>query len=210
MESLPIKGEPKLFLAMGETHMQWQDGKCRCCWANPKNPVYLRYHDSQWGVPVYDDEQLFEMLILELFQSGLSWECVLNKREAFRAAFDGFDPQKICGYDAQKVENLLADPGIIRNQRKIRAAITNARVFLEIQREKGSFSDYLWGWTQGRIIAETGKTCSSLSDAIAKDLKKRGMQMVGSTTIYAYLQAVGVLWGHEEGCFLYHADVSLR
>ena len=120
--------------------MEWKDGKTRCKWANPDNDLYLQYHDQEWGIPVYDDHKLFEMLILECFQAGLSWECVLNKREAFRKAFDGFDLDKVCTYDEEKMENLRQNPGIIRNRLKIRAAVGNARVFREIQKEYGSFS----------------------------------------------------------------------
>ena len=183
--------------------MEWKDGKCRCRWANPENPVYIRYHDTQWGRAVHEDRELFEMLLLETFQAGLSWECVLKKREHFREVFDGFDPEKICRYDEAKCEALAQDPGIIRNRKKIAAAVKNAGIFLEIQRRWGSFDAYLWHWTEGSVIRETGKTTSALSDAISKDLKKQGMSFVGSTVIYAYLQAVGVIWGHEESCFLY-------
>lgn len=185
--------------------MEWNDGKTRCGWCSPGNPVYIEYHDHEWGIPVHDDHKLFEMLILEGFQAGLSWECVLNKREAFRKAFDGFDAEVISRYDDRKLEALRNDPGIIRNRRKISAARTNAKVFLEIQQECGSFAEYLWGWTGGQVIRETGKTTSALSDAISKDLKKRGMKFVGSTIIYAYLQAVGVIFSHEPDCFM--ADI---
>ena len=182
--------------------MEWIDGKRRCRWANPKNERYIRYHDEEWGVLVYDDQKLFEMLILECFQAGLSWECVLNKREAFREAFDDFDLNKICDYDERKLESLRNDPGIIRNRLKIRAAVTNAQIFREIQQEYGSFSAYLWHWTDGRIIYENTLATSPLSDEISKDLKKRGMKFVGTTVVYAYLQAVGVINSHEDGCFL--------
>ncbi len=186
--------------------MQCPDKKCRCSWVNPRNKRYIRYHDRQWGVPVYRDQRLFEMLILECFQAGLSWECVLNKQEAFVKAFEGFDPERVCTYGEEKVEELMENPGIIRNRRKIRAAVTNARVFLEIQREFGSFSSYLWGWTRGKILYEQGLTHSELSDALSADLKKRGMKFVGTTIVYAYLQAVGVIDSHEAGCFLEHRD----
>ncbi len=185
--------------------MEWSDGKIRCRWANPKNERYLRYHDEEWGVPVHDDRKLFEMLILECFQAGLSWECVLNKREAFRKVFDSFDPEKVCAYDAGKMEELRNNPGIIRNRLKIQAAVTNARVFRKIQEEWGCFSDYLWHWTGGRVIYEKGRTSSELSDAVSSDLKKRGMKFVGTTVVYAYLQAVGVVYSHEDGCFLEHS-----
>lgn len=184
--------------------MEWKDGRIRCKWANPKNEIYLHYHDREWGVPVRDDQRLFEMLILECFQAGLSWECVLNKREAFRRAFDGFDLEKVCAYGEEKVEELCQDKGIIRNRRKIQAAVTNARVFQEIQESCGSFSDYLWHWTDGQVICEKDKVSSPLSDAVSKDLKKRGMRFVGTVTVYAYLQAVGVIYAHEEGCYLEH------
>ena len=182
--------------------MEWTDRKIRCRWANPKNERYIRYHDEEWGVLVHDDRKLFEMLILECFQAGLSWECVLNKRDAFREAFDGFYLEKICTYDENKLEALQNNPGIIRNRLKIQAAVTNAQVFRMIQQECGSFSEYLWHWTDGKVIYETGRTSSELSDSISKDLKKRGMKFVGTTVIYAYLQAVGVIYSHEPGCFL--------
>ena len=182
--------------------MEWKDKKIRCWWANPKNETYNHYHDKEWGVPVYDDRLLFEMLVLEGFQAGLSWECVLNKREAFRLAFDNFDLEMVCGYQEDDVEKLMKNPGIIRNRRKIQAAVKNAWVFREIQREFQSFSNYLWQWTEGEVIYEKGKTCSELSDKVSKDLKKRGMKFVGTTIIYAYLQAVGVIYSHETGCFL--------
>ena len=181
--------------------MEWNDGKMRCRWANPKNPLYVQYHDKEWGVPVYDDHKLFEMLILESFQAGLSWECVLNKREAFREAFDNFDLDMVCAYDEDKMNALSQNPGIIRNRLKIRAAVNNARIFRAIQAEYGSFSVYLWHWTQNQIVYEIGVTSSPLSDAISKDLKKRGMKFVGTVIIYSYLQAVGVINSHEEGCF---------
>ena len=186
--------------------MEWTDGKIRCRWANPKNERYIRYHDEEWGVPVHDDHKLFEMLILECFQAGLSWECVLNKQDAFREAFDGFDLDKVCTYDEDKLEALRNNPGIIRNRLKIQAAVINARLFREIQKEFGSFYEYLWHWTDGKVVYEIGRTSSVLSDSISKDLKKRGMKFVGTTVIYAYLQAVGVIYSHEPGCFLVHRE----
>ena len=181
--------------------MKCADGKMRCCWANPKNERYICYHDEEWGVPVHDDQKLLEMLILECFQAGLSWECVLNKRDAFRKAFDGFDLEKICAYHEDKLEMLRNNPEIIRNRLKIQAAVINAQAFCKIQKEYGSFSEYLWHWTDGRVIQETGKTSSELSDTISKDLKKYGMKFVGTTVVYAYLQAIGVIWSHEDECF---------
>ena len=182
--------------------MNWADDKCRCRWANPKNDRYIRYHDEEWGVPVYDDHKLFEMLILEGFQAGLSWECVLNKQPAFEEAFDGFDLDKICEYKEEKLLELQNNPGIIRNKLKIKAAVRNDLVFREIQKEYGTFAEYLWKWTKGQVIYENDKTTSELSDAISADLKKRGMTFVGSTIIYSYLQAVGVIYSHEPGCYL--------
>lgn len=174
----------------------------RCGWVNMKNPLYIRYHDQEWGVPQHDDRALFELLILEGFQAGLSWECVLNKREHFRRAYDGFDPEKVSRYDEDKIQRLLADPGIIRNRLKVRASVANAKVFLEIQKEFGSFDAYLWGFTGGETVSESYdvRTTSPLSDGISKDLKKRGMRFVGSTVIYSYLQAVGVIDGHGPEC----------
>lgn len=186
--------------------MEWEDGKVRCRWANPKNKRYICYHDEEWGVPVYDDHKLFEMLVLESFQAGLSWECVLNKQEAFRQAFDGFDLDKVCAYGEERLQELQENPRIIRNRRKIQAAVTNARAFREIQREFRSFSDYIWHWTEGKIIYEKECSSSELSDRISEDLKKRGMKFVGTTIIYAYLQAIGVIYSHEEGCFLEHIN----
>lgn len=180
----------------------WADGKARCRWANPANARYVEYHDREWGVPEHDDGKLFEMLILEGFQAGLSWECILNRREGFREAFDGFDPEKVAAYDEKKLAELLADPRIIRNRLKIAAAPVNAHAFLEIQREYGSFGSYLWSHTGGEVIYETGLASSPLSDGISRELKRRGMKFVGSTIIYAYLQAVGVINSHEDGCFL--------
>ena len=146
--------------------MEWTDGKTRCFWANPKNERYIRYHDEEWGVPVYDDHKLFEMLILECFQAGLSWECVLNKQEAFREAFDDFDLDKVCDYDDEKMADLRENSGIIRNRLKIRAAVGNARVFRDIQKEYQSFSNYIWHWSDGKVIHEVGLASSPLSDKI--------------------------------------------
>lgn len=184
--------------------MEWKDGKIRCRWANPENERYLRYHDEEWGVPVYDDHKLFEMLVLEAFQAGLSWECVLNKWEAFREAFDDFDLDKVCAYGEDRMQELQENKGIIRNKRKIQAAVTNARVFREIQQEFRSFSNYIWHWTEGRVVYEKDCARSELSDRISKDLKKRGMKFTGTVMVYAYLQAIGVINSHETGCFLEH------
>lgn len=179
----------------------------RCAWVNLTNPLYVRYHDEEWGVPLHDDRALYELLILETFQAGLSWECVLNKREAFRQAFDGFDVQKVAAYDDAKLEALMQNPAIIRNRRKLTAAVKNSRIFLDIQQEFGSFDAYLQGLTGGKTYCEeyTLRTTSPLSDAASADLKRRGMTFVGSTIIYSYLQACGVINGHGKECDKYKA-----
>ncbi len=182
--------------------MKYADQKSRCSWANPKNPRYIQYHDEEGGGPVHEDKLLFEMLILESFQAGLTWECVLNKKEAFYRAFDGFDLETVCGYDEEKMEALRQDAGIIRNRLKIKAAVNNARIFKEIAAEYGSFDKYLWGYTEGQVVYENDQVSSPLSDAVSGDLIKRGMKFVGTTIIYAYLQAVGVIYSHEDGCYL--------
>ncbi len=179
----------------------------RCKWVNMNNPVYINYHDSEWGRPCYDDAYLFEMLVLESFQAGLSWECILNKREAFRSAFDKFDYKKVAQYTDEKIEELANNADIVRNRLKIKAAVRNAGVFLSVQKEFGSFSNYIWGFTGGRqVINRDGavRGDSSLSDAVSKDLKKRGMKFVGSVIIYSFLQAVGVIDDHEPDCFCCH------
>ena len=179
------------------------DNKVRCKWCNLKNELYVKYHDEEWCRPNFDDKYLFEMLILESFQAGLSWECILNKREEFRKAFDGFDIDKICNYDDKKIEELLANEKIVRNKLKIKASINNSKIFKQIQKEYGSFYNYLKTYTNSRTIYEINKTTSNLSDNISKDLRKRGMKFVGSTIIYSYLQAIGVIYSHDEKCFLY-------
>ena len=173
----------------------------RCKWVNLKNEIYVKYHDEQWGEPIYDDKKLFEMLILETFQAGLSWECVLNKRESFRKAFDDFDLEKICKYDNNKEAELLQNSSIIRNKLKIKATINNAKIFKEIQKEYKTFSNYIWKFTNNQIIYENDKTSSKLSDTISNDLRKRGMKFVGTTIIYSYLQSIGIINSHEDNCF---------
>lgn len=180
----------------------------RCKWCNLENPLYVKYHDEEWGKLNTNDSYLFEMLILESFQAGLSWECVLNKREAFKEAYDDFDIQKIIHYDDKKIEELRDNPKIIRNKLKIKASISNAKIFLDIQKEYTSFYNYLCTFTHNKIIYEAHKTTSDLSDTISKDLKKRGMKFVGSTIIYSYLQAIGIINSHEEDCFLYKSKVT--
>lgn len=183
----------------------------RCSWVEGKSELYIRYHDEEWGVSLHDDEKLFEMLLLECFQAGLSWITILNKREAFRAAFDGFDREKIVGYGEDKIEELMQNTGIIRNRGKICAAVANARIYGEIQQEYGSFADYLWGFTDGQVIRNQDdqfRDRTALSDAVSQDLKRRGMKYVGSVTIYSYLQAAGVVNDHAMNCACYLAPIS--
>ncbi len=177
--------------------------KTRCKWCNLENPNYVKYHDLEWGVANFDDTYLFEMLILESFQAGLSWECVLNKREDFRIAYDNFDLKKVILYGDKKIEELLNNQQIIRNRLKIKASIQNAKVFMQIQEEFSSFAVYLKSIVGEKTIYEVGLSSSQISDKLSKDLQKRGMTFVGTTIIYAYLQAIGVINSHEEDCFLY-------
>ena len=179
----------------------------RCAWCNLQNELYVQYHDCEWGKLRLDDDYLFEMLLLESFQAGLSWECVLNKREDFRKAYDQFDVVKISQYDLKKQEELRNNPKIIRNRLKIKASVSNAKVFLEIQKEFGSFQNYLKTFWDGNVIIENDKVTNELSDAISKDLKKRGMTFVGSTIIYSYLQAIGIINSHFSNCYLYRGEL---
>ena len=178
--------------------------KIRCRWCNLNNEAYVRYHDEEWCRPCFDDKYLYEMLILESFQAGLSWECVLNKRESFRTAYDNFDIHKVISYDENKINELMNDKGIIRNRRKICASIKNSKIFKDICGEYGSFYNYLKTFTEGKIIYEISKTTNDLSDRISKDLQKRGMTFVGSVIIYSYLQAIGVIYSHDKDCYLYN------
>ncbi len=175
----------------------------RCKWCNLNNPLYVNYHDQEWGTPIYEDKKLFELLILESFQAGLSWECILNKRENFKKAYDNFNIDKIVNYDEAKINELIQNPNIIRNKLKIKASINNAKIFKKIANEYGSFAKYIWSFTNGQIIYEIGKSSSELSDKISKDLKDKGMSFVGTTIIYAYLQAIGIINSHEQNCFKY-------
>ena len=172
----------------------------RCSWVNLDNPLYVKYHDEEWCVPKYDDHELFELLILEMFQAGLSWECILNKRENFREAFDNFDFKVISKYGEDKVNKLLNNKGIIRNKLKINAAINNAKIFMDIKKEYGSFSKYIWSFTNNKVVKGRHETNNALSDTISKALKQRGMKFVGTTIIYSYLQAIGVINDHEKEC----------
>jgi len=183
--------------------------KHRCGWCLGDD-LYETYHDEEWGVPIYDDAKLFEFLILETFQAGLSWITVLRKRENFRKAFDNFDYTIVANYNQTKIDSLLQDSGIIRNKLKILATITNAQAFMKIQEEFGSFSSYIWAFVDGKPIKNNFKSINQLpantplSDAISKDLKKRGFKFVGSTVIYAHMQATGIVNDHEINCFRYH------
>lgn len=183
--------------------------KTRCPWCG-EDPLYVAYHDTEWGVPVKDDKTLFEFLILETFQAGLSWITVLKKRENFRKAFDDFDYKKVANYADAKIESLLKDEGIIRNKLKVRAAVTNAQAFMEIQKEFGSFSKYIWGFTNGKPIKNKWKSMkdvpanTTLSDTISKDLKKRGFKFVGTTVVYAHMQATGMVNDHITSCYRYN------
>ena len=179
----------------------------RCKWCNLKNPKYIAYHDEEWGVPNFEDHYLYEMLILESFQAGLSWECVLNKRDAFRKSYDNFDLDKVCAYDEQKISELLENKEIIRNKLKINASINNSRIFREMLQEYGTFYNYLKQFMKDEIIYETDKTTNDLSDSISKDLQKRGMKFVGSTIIYSYLQAIGMIYSHDRDCYLYKMEL---
>jgi DNA-3-methyladenine glycosylase I len=186
------------------------ENKKRCQWVPLDNPLYITYHDEEWGVPVHDDRLLFEFLLLEGAQAGLSWITILKKRENYRAAFDNFDPQKVARYGQEKIDALLQDSGIIRNRLKITAAVQNARAFLEIQAEFGSFDAFIWNFVQGKPLINRWKNLQEipaktpLSDTISKELKKRGFKFVGSTIIYAHMQATGMVNDHTTDCFRYH------
>jgi DNA-3-methyladenine glycosylase I len=181
----------------------------RCTWCEGLYDDYVRYHDEEWGVPVHDDREHFEFLILEGAQAGLSWSTILQRREGYRKAFADFDPEVVAKYDERKYESLLQDPSIIRNRLKIKSAINNAKRFLEVQKEFGSFDTYIWRFTDGKPLINTWEKMSDipakteLSDKVSKDLKKRGFNFVGSTIIYAHLQATGIVNDHEVSCFRY-------
>ncbi|HZQ96836.1 MAG TPA: DNA-3-methyladenine glycosylase I [Candidatus Sulfotelmatobacter sp.] len=185
---------------------QWSDGRTRCTWAKGEN--YVRYHDEEWGVPVHDDRVLFEFLILEGAQAGLSWSTILNKRDNYRRAFDHFDAKRVARYDRRKMKTLLANPGIVRNQLKIASAVRNAKAFLSVQQEFGSFDRYIWQFVGGQPKVNDWKirtvpARTAESDAMSKDLKRRGFNFVGSTICYAFMQAVGMVNDHAADCFRY-------
>lgn len=179
----------------------------RCKWAEGVNLDYIQYHDQEWGVPVFDDQVQFEFLILEGAQAGLSWSTILNKREGYRKAFADFDPVKVARFTQKRIEKLLLDPSIVRNRLKVNSAVTNAKAFLAVQKEFGRFSDYIWGFVGGKPVQNKFKkdgdipATSPESDALSKDLKKRGFKFVGSTIIYAHMQATGMVNDHVVGCF---------
>ena len=184
------------------------ENKNRCNWCT-NDEIYQKYHDEEWGIPVYDDRLLFEMLILEGAQAGLSWITILKRRQGYKKVFDNFDVKKIINYDEKKINELLQDSGIIRNRLKINSTVKNAKVFIEIQKEFGSFSNYIWKFVNNKPIKNNFKNITELpvktelSDKISKDLKKRGMNFVGSTIIYAYIQAIGIVNDHTQDCFMY-------
>jgi DNA-3-methyladenine glycosylase I len=181
----------------------------RCKWAEGVSLDYIEYHDKEWGVPVHDDRVQFEFLILEGAQAGLSWSTILNKREGYRNAFADFDPEKVARFTDKRIDKLLQDPGIVRNRLKVRSAVSNAKAFLAVQKEFGSFSDYIWDFVGGEPIQNSFRKDSDIpatspeSDALSKDLKKRGFRFVGSTIVYAHMQATGLVNDHVVGCFRY-------
>jgi DNA-3-methyladenine glycosylase I len=189
--------------------------RVRCGWCGT-DPLYVAYHDTEWGVPVHDDTRLFEFLVLEGAQAGLSWLTILRKREAYRRAFDAFSAAKVARYDRRKLERLLADPGIVRNRLKLESAIKNAKAFLAVQEEFGSFDRYQWGFVDGRPIQNRHRALqdipprSNVSDALSKDLKRRGFSFVGTTIIYAHMQAVGMVNDHLVDCFRYRAVIPRK
>jgi DNA-3-methyladenine glycosylase I len=184
----------------------------RCAWCGD-DPLYVAYHDDEWGVPVRDDRTLFEFLVLEGAQAGLSWITILRKREGYREAFAGFDPERVARFDQRRIESLLTDPGIVRNRLKVASAVTNAGAFLDVQSEFGSFSDYIWSFTDGRAIQNTWRSLSEipaktpLAEEISKDLKRRGFKFVGPTIVYANMQATGMVNDHVVWCFR-HSEVA--
>jgi DNA-3-methyladenine glycosylase I len=188
------------------------DQVTRCFWAG-SDPLMVAYHDEEWGVPCHDDRELFERLMLEGFQAGLSWSTILRKRENFRRAFEGFDPERVALYGDTEYERLMADAGIVRNRLKVRAATQNAQAFVRVQQEFGSFDTYIWNWVDGQPLhdpsgrtAETIPASTPLSDAISKDLRKRGFTFVGTTIVYAFMQSIGLVDDHTVNCFRYAGE----
>ncbi len=183
------------------------DGRARCGWAKLTNPLYVHYHDAEWGVPEHDERALFEKLVLDGHQAGLSWETILNKRENYRRAFDGFAIEKVARYTPARIERLLLDAGLVRNRQKMTSAVTNARAFLQVQEQFGTFDKFLWAYVDGTPVQNQHATlghiqpCTELSDALSKELSRRGFKFVGSTIVYAYMQAVGMVNDHLTSCF---------
>jgi DNA-3-methyladenine glycosylase I len=188
----------------------------RCRWAEGVNLDYIRYHDEEWGVPIHDDRTQFEFLILEGAQAGLSWSTILNKREGYRKLFADFDPAKVARFTKKRVEKLLLDPSIVRNRLKVESTVTNAKAFLDVQEEFGSFSDYIWGFVDGKPLQNTFKQDSDVpatsreSDALSKDLKRRGFRFVGSTIMYAHMQATGMVNDHVTSCFRHKSCAKMK
>ncbi len=201
--------QPKPVVAVTRNKNTMNDGKKRCKWSL-ESALYTAYHDNEWGVPLHDDRQLFEFLILEGAQAGLSWITILKKRDAYRKAFDNFDPEKVAAYDDEKIKDLLSDAGIVRNRLKINSAVTNAKAFLSVQKEFNSFDRYIWQFVDNRPIQNLWKTLSEVpaitpeSIAMSKDLKKRGFKFVGETICYAFMQAIGMVNDHTTDCFRHH------
>lgn len=184
----------------------------RCYWVNPQNELYCRYHDLEWGTPIRDDQTMYELFLLETFQAGLSWITILKKREAFRAAFDGFDVEKVASYGEDKIALLLLDAAIIRSRGKISGAIANAKIVLDLQKEFGSFCNYLWSFSNRKVVVQKDggfRTTSPISDSMSADMKRRGMRYVGSVTLYSFLQAAGIVNDHEKGCYRYDELIRL-
>lgn len=188
----------------------------RCDWCLTGDEIYLRYHDEEWGVPVLDDRRQFEFLTLESAQAGLSWLTILRKRESYRRAFAQFDPEKVARFTDKKIERLLSDPGIVRNRLKVRSAVTNARAFLQVVEQEGSFTRYIWSFVDGRPVRNRWRSMSEvpatsdISDALSRDLKQRGFKFVGSTIVYAHMQAAGLVNDHLAGCFRHSQVARLR
>lgn len=178
----------------------------RCFWCDEADKEYVLYHDQEWAKPCKEDQKLFELLVLEMFQAGLSWKTILHKRKAFLLAFSNFDVNAVANFDESDISRLYEDASIVRNKRKILATIQNAKVFIRIQKEWTSFSEYIWHFTSGKTIYEYDKTSSPLSNLISKDLKQRGMSFVGPVIVYSYLQAIGIINSHEPNCFLYKKE----
>ena len=184
----------------------------RCYWVNPQNELYCMYHDLEWGTPIRDDRTMYELFLLETFQAGLSWITILKKREAFRAAFDGFDVEKVASYGEDKIALLLQDAAIIRSRGKISGAIANAKIVLDLQKEFGSFCNYLWSFSNGKVVVQKDggfRTTSPISDNMSADMKRRGMRYVGSVTLYSFLQAAGIVNDHEKSCYRYDELIRL-